>query len=113
TPLVKPPTPPVMGKVGDALDELVEGTPSSPPPPAGGTIAAPLFKTVYRYDNIVRTPSSFDAQTFAFNIPPNALLREPMDYSGKRIQQQVDNQIASILRRKGLTKPRKQRILRY
>ena len=40
-------------------------------------------------------------------------MREPMDYSGKRIQQQVDNQIASILRRKGLTKPRKQRILRY
>jgi outer membrane lipoprotein-sorting protein len=116
TPITKPAAAAtVPGKVGDALDELVDGMPpaSAPANPTAGTITPMRFKTTYRYDNTIRTPASFDSQTFAFSVPPGALLREPLDFSGKRIQEQVDQQIADILKSKGLTKPKKLRILHY
>lgn len=88
------------GVVGDALDELAELAPStSPPPDPNDPNASTVVPQKSRYvcDNILTAPS-FDAQTFAFKIPPGALLHEPFDPTGKRNAKKIEDQITEYLK---------------
>jgi hypothetical protein len=85
------------GKVGDPLDELLDDNPppsapsasdpskpSDPDDPNADSGSVPMVKRRIAYDNLIATHPEFGPQTFAFQIPPSALLYQPIDLHGSR-----------------------------
>lgn len=76
------------GRIGDALDELLDDSPSAPPPPADPNapddpnalppLPAPI-KTRITYENILQEDPIFGPTTFHFTIPRGALLYRTLD----------------------------------
>jgi outer membrane lipoprotein-sorting protein len=83
TPILGPPVP---GKVGDGLDELIDNAEPVQPPVIGedgqpipqevttAPAVSPANRTRVTYDNILRRSSALPVDTFLFTIPSNALL---------------------------------------
>ncbi len=103
TPIVKPPYP---GKVGDALDELLDDPAAPPPaapaspgaaPPASGPQTALAGKTRISYENILTERPLFDGQTFAYTPPADALRYGPSEEKGKP-HRQIDDLIKAMKR---------------
>jgi hypothetical protein len=91
TPVVGPAAP---GKVGDGLDELIDGQlPPNPPSdpeaqPSAATAPQPFrpSRTRLIYDNFLSTQPNFAFDAFLFTIPPGAFLYGPPEKKGNKNQ---------------------------
>lgn len=100
SPIIKPPS--TLGLAGDPLDELIQkaGAPpvqASPDDIPAARSSLPM-KTRVGYDNILKPRPEFDSLTFAFKIPKDALLHEPIDLNGKRSQERREEQVGTFLK---------------
>ncbi len=94
--------------LGDALDELdTEAAPKkstdlqTPP-----DVQQAKMKTLFTYENTITTNPQFKLTTFQFLIPRDALQFDRFDPSGKLQKKRLEEQLASLLKERGIKHPK-------